>query len=96
MEAHGAATSKAGRMNGSLLWFNEKNATGVIVADDGERLRVAGSGFADGRAPVGRCAGTKVTFDVAELPEGRAAVRVVPVLEETGRRARLRRSQHRS
>ena len=86
----------ADRMHGSLLWFNERKATGVIVAEGGERLRVAGAGFADGRAPVGRCAGTKVTFDVAELPDGRAAVRVVPVVEETARRARLRRSQHRS
>ena len=96
METRQAAVSKVERMSGSLLWFNEHKATGMIEAEGGERLHVAGSGFADGRVPVGRCAGTKVSFDVADLPDGRAAVHVVPVVEEAARRARVRRSQNRS
>jgi cold shock CspA family protein len=92
MEAPGVASAKGVRMNGSLLWFNEAKAAGMIVADGGERFYVARSGFADGKAPVGRCAGTRVMFDVVDLSDGRAAVGVVPVVDETPRRARLRRS----
>jgi cold shock CspA family protein len=95
METRRSRDVATARMSGALLWFNEQKATGVIVADGGERVRVAGSGFADGHAPVGRCAGTRVSFDVVEEADGPAAVRVVCVTEEASRRARPRRSQRR-
>jgi len=50
------------------LWFNEVRQDGVIQAASGEKFVVSGPAFPDGRGPVGRCAGTPVTFEV--LPDG--------------------------
>lgn len=82
-------------MRGEMLFFNEINGFGFIRTEDGERLYVDRDGFLPGEAPVGRCAGKKVSFERVELDDGEHASRAVgvAVLEETvGNRARLRRS----
>ena len=79
-------------MNGSLLWFNEVKDAGAIETDDGERVVVVGTAFPEGRAIAGRCRGTRVTFDVAEGPEGRTAVGVSLLPTVAPPRARRRRS----
>ena len=81
-------------MRGRMLWFNAEKNRGQIDADDGERLDVDRSGFANGAAPVGRCAGTPVTFAVADGDERRIAREVTVVPEVEQRRAR-RRHGHR-
>ncbi len=78
-------------MNGSLLWFNGAKDTGAIVTDDGERVFVAGAAFPEGRAIAGRCNGTRVTFEVADGPDGRSAVAVSVAPTVTTGRARRRR-----
>ena len=35
-------------MRGQMLWFNEAKDHGFIMTDEGERLAVAGNGFAQG------------------------------------------------
>jgi cold shock CspA family protein len=88
---HRAIGAPAGfRTNGSLVWFNEAKNVGAIDTDDGERIRVDGAGFPEGKG-IGRCHGTKVTFDVVERPEGRTAVAVSLVPIVVPRRARRRR-----
>jgi hypothetical protein len=77
-------------MRGTMLWFNEVKDLGFIMTDEGERLSVLGTGFAEGKRPVGRCADAVVSFDVTVNDEGRAAQNVIFVEEVAPRRARLR------
>ena len=79
------------RMQGKMLWFNEVKNHGFISTEEGERLYVNRQGFA-GKAPVGRCAGLAVTFEIGEADGQRAAVDVTPVPDTVQRRARSRRS----
>ena len=83
-------------MRGELLWFNEERQDGVILLEDGSRVVVLGSGFAPGRAPEGRCAGTPVSFELVGASDERRAVSVVVLDDPPVRRARLRASQSRS
>jgi len=53
-------------MRGQMLWFNEAKDQGFIMTDEGERLAVAGDGFAKGEKPEGRCAHKVVSFEVDE------------------------------
>ena len=46
-------------MHGEILWFNEQRLDGLIVADDGSRVVVLGTGFAPGHQPVGRSQGRR-------------------------------------
>lgn len=73
-------------MRATMLWFNAAKDLGALRTDDGERIEVAGSAFARGEKPVGRCAGKTVEFDardgviaaiafVQEPPRGRARLR---------------------
>jgi hypothetical protein len=80
-------------MHGELLWFNEQRQDGLIVADDGSKVVVLGSGFAPGHQPVGRCAGTPVRFDLAHEDGEPHAVGVTVVDATPTRRARLRPSR---
>ena len=64
-------------MRGQMLWFNEVKDYGFIMTDEGERLAVAGKGFAKGEKPEGRCARRVVTFDVDENGGERQAENVV-------------------
>jgi hypothetical protein len=80
-------------MRGELQWFNEERQDGVIVAEDGSRVVVLGSAFAPGRAPVGRCAGTPVSFELAGVADERRAVSVVVLELPPARRARRRGSR---
>ena len=80
-------------MRGTMLWFNAEKNRGQIDTDDGERLDVYATGFANG-APVGRCAGTPVTFAVVDGADGRVA-RDVTVLPEVDQRRARRRHGHR-
>ena len=77
-------------MQGQMLWFNEVKDHGFIRTDEGERLAVAGTGFAGEERPVGRCAHKIVSFEVAESNETRQAQNVVFVPEVAARRARRR------
>ena len=77
-------------MRGQMLWFNEVKDYGFIMTDEGERLAVAGKGFAKGEKPEGRCAQKVVTFDVDESDGVRQAQNVVFEPEVVGRRARMR------
>ena len=79
-------------MRGQMIWFNEKKDHGFIRTDEGERLRVDGSGFAVGERPEGRCADKVVTFEVQGIGEGRRAQNVVFDREVAARRARMRGS----
>jgi cold shock CspA family protein len=79
-------------MRGEMLWFNQVKDYGFIRTDEGERLRVDGSGFAAGELPEGRCAEKVVTFEVEEGEEGRRAQNVVFEPHVAARRARLRGS----
>jgi cold shock CspA family protein len=79
-------------MRGQMLWFNEKKGHGFIRTDEGERLRVDGSGFAAGERPEGRCAEKVVTFQVGNGGDGRRAENVVFEPQVVARRARLRGS----
>jgi hypothetical protein len=75
-------------MQGELLWFNEARGDGVIRADDGRDVPVLREGFADGRGPVGRCGGTRVSFELASADFRAVSVSYLPA--EVVRRARLR------
>ena len=77
-------------MRGTMLWFNEEKDHGVITTDDGERVAVHRSGFADS-APEGPCAGLVVEFQLAEDEDGMRAEGVRMIPEPDQRRARRRR-----
>ena len=77
-------------MRGTMLWFNEIKDLGFIQTEEGERLSVLGTGFAEGKRPEGRCADALVSFDVAVTDTGREAQNVVFVPDVAPRRARLR------
>jgi hypothetical protein len=77
-------------MHGELLWFNETRQDGLITTSDGEKIRVQGSGFLDGQVPVGRCAGTAVTFEIEGTGEDARAVSVAVLDIPASRRARMR------
>lgn len=83
-------------MRGTMLWFNETKDFGFITTEEGERLYVHGTGFAAGARPQGRCAGTVVSFHVAEVGEERKAEEVSVVPEVAPRRARMRHGRFRS
>ena len=77
-------------MRGQMLWFNEKKDHGFIRTDDGERLAVAGDGFAPGERPEGRCAQKVVTFEIETSSGSRQARGVEFVPDIPARRARMR------
>ena len=77
-------------MRGQMLWFNETKDLGFIMTDEGERLAVAGEGFAPGERPEGRCANRVVTFEVMGRNGSRQARDVTFVPDVTARRARTR------
>ena len=77
-------------MRGQMLWFNQTKDHGFIRTEEGERLRVDGSGFAHGERPEGRCAEKAVTFRIDGDSDGRRAQNVVFEREVAARRARLR------
>ena len=78
-------------MKGTLLWFNEVDDIGVIVDDDGAKLPVDGPNFVDGLRPKGRCKGTLVEFQVADVAGESTATEVNVLPESSPRRARRRR-----
>ena len=51
-------------MRGKMKWFNEDKDHGYIETEEGERLYIAGSGFAGGKRLKGRCAGLEVEFTI--------------------------------
>lgn len=76
-------------MRGTMIWFNADKGHGFIRTEEDERLIVHEDGFSDG-APVGKCAGTDVSFD-RETVDGEArAVNVATVQITAARRARRR------
>ena len=77
-------------MRGTMVWFNEEKGHGYISTETGERLYVTQSGFRDGNAPKGRCAGLVVEFEIATRVEGREAVGSVLVEDPNPPRARRR------
>jgi cold shock CspA family protein len=78
-------------MRGQMLWFNAKKDHGFIKTDEGERLAVAGDGFAPGERleAEGRCAQKPVTFEVETSSGSRRARGVVFVRDIPARRARM-------
>jgi hypothetical protein len=66
-----------------MLWFNEVKDCGLIEADTGERVPVAGSAFVAGHAPVGRCKGLVVEFTLRGDEQALTAAEVsqVPVVD---------------
>ena len=77
-------------MRGHMLWFNAAKDHGFIMTDEGERLAVAGDGFAPGERPEGRCAQKVVTFEIGTGGGSRQARRVAFVPDIPARRARMR------
>ena len=78
-------------MEGTMIWFNTAKRHGFIRTDEGERLRVDETGFAQGTLLGDRCRGTRVRFDRAPGEQGDArAVDVSLVPLTAARRARLR------
>jgi hypothetical protein len=77
-------------MRGQMLWFNEAKDHGFIMTDEGERLAVAGEGFATGERPVGRCAHRVVSFEIDASGETRQARKVAFERAVVARRARIR------
>jgi hypothetical protein len=77
-------------MRGQMLWFNEAKDHGFIMTDEGERLAVAGEGFATGERPVGRCAHKVVIFEIDANGETRQARNVAFERAVVARRARIR------
>lgn len=77
-------------MRGQMLWFNEAKDHGFIMTDDGERLAVAGDGFAAGEKPAGRCAHKVVNFELDDSRGMRQARNVAFEPEVAARRARMR------
>ncbi len=82
-------------MRGVMLWFNEVKDLGMILTEEGERLAVDGSEFADGKRPEGRCAKSVVSYEVRGARDERSARQVVFVAPEPQRRARPRHSSTR-
>ena len=78
-------------MRGTMIWFNEERDEGYISTEEGERLFIAGSAFAEGHKPEGRCGGLVVQFDVVADNGTRAAADCMRVEEEAPPRARMRR-----
>jgi cold shock CspA family protein len=78
-------------VNGTMLWFHEEKGAGFLQTEDGERLAVDIDGFV-GAAPVGRCAGLQVTFNVEERDGTRFATDVTVIENDAPRRARRRGS----
>jgi hypothetical protein len=77
-------------MEGTMIWFNSAKRHGFIQTDEGERLRVDETGFAQGTLLGDRCRRTRVRFDrvPGEPDEARAVdVSLVPLM--AARRARL-------
>jgi cold shock CspA family protein len=83
-------SSRSKEMRGTMLWFNEVKDYGFISTEEGERLYVHGTGFADGVRPEGPCAGRPVAFLVTDDGEIRKAEESVLVPEVAPRRARRR------
>jgi cold shock CspA family protein len=79
-------------MRGQMLWFNQVKDHGFIRTDEGERLRVDGSGFAVSERPEGRCAEKVVTFEIEESELARRALNVVFERQAAAGRARRRGS----
>jgi cold shock CspA family protein len=79
-------------MRGQMLWFNAAKDHGFIRTDEGERLAVAGDGFALGerQEAEGRCAEKDVTFEIETRDGSRRARGVAFVPEVPARRARRR------
>lgn len=77
-------------MRGQMLWFNEAKDHGFIRTEEGERLLVAGAGFAVGERPVGRCAQKTVSFAIDATGDTRQARNVAFEPEVVARRARRR------
>lgn len=77
-------------MRGTMLWFNEDKDYGFISTEEGERLYVHGTGFAEGIRPEGRCAGLEVSFSVSTENGVRKAEDSVLVPQVAARRARMR------
>ena len=75
-------------MRGTMLWFNEVKDLGFIQTEEGERLSVLGTGFAEGKRPEGRCAEAVVSFDLIVTDAGREAQNVVFIEERCRRVAR--------
>ena len=71
-----------------MLWFNEVKDLGFIQTEEGERLSVLGTGFAEGKRPEGRCAEAVVSFDLIVTDAGREAQNVVFIEERCRRVAR--------
>jgi cold shock CspA family protein len=78
-----------------MLWFNEAKGYGFIASEAGERLHVDRASFVEGRAPVGRCAGRPVSFELALIGGKPSAFRVRLVDEQDCGRARHRYGQGR-
>ena len=77
-------------MRGTMIWFNAEKGHGFIRTEDDERLIVHEDGFADGEIPIGRCAGTDVSFERELIGDEPRAVNVAPVPMVNARRARRR------
>ena len=77
-------------MRGKMKWFNEEKDHGYIETEEGERLYIAGTGFADGKRLKGRCAGLEVEFEVIGFGDSRQASECVCVEEVLPHRARRR------
>lgn len=77
-----------------MAWFNEVKGHGYIWTETGERLFVSQKGFTGGKAPIGRCAGLAVEFEVSTSSDGRQAVESSLVEDAEPRRARRHRSGH--
>ena len=79
-------------MQGQMLWFNAAKDHGFIRTDEGERLAVAGDGFAPGERSEaeGRCADKTVTFEIETSSGARRARGVAFVHDAPARRARRR------
>ena len=83
-------------MHGTMLWFNDAKDVGVIATEAGDKLPVLGTGFVAGKRPTGRCAGTPVTFRLADDGDERRADDVQFVDDIAPRRARMRHARYRS
>jgi cold shock CspA family protein len=77
-------------MQGTMIWFNAAKGHGFIRTEEDERLIVHEDGFSGGEVPVGRCAGTDVSFDRETVDGEPRAVNVAPVPVVAARRARRR------
>jgi cold shock CspA family protein len=77
-------------VRGKMLWFNEEKDYGYISTEEGERLFISGSGFAEGKRLEGRCAGIEVEFEVIGVDGSREAYECVVVEEAAPHRARRR------